>query len=70
MPKVRQADDSSQLVLDFDSKPASSGNRVTTITHHSAKVINFVTIARTVQSSSKPSPAMERLLSEAKKLRW
>lgn len=70
MPKVRQADDSSQLVLDFDSKPTSSGDMFTTITHHSAKVIDFATVARTAQLSSNHSPAMERLLSEAKKLRW
>ena len=65
MPKLC-SDSERQLALDFEAVQ----ERVTEAFLHQCKVINFADHIRPAKSLLEPSPALERLLSEAKRLKW
>lgn len=60
-------DDDRQLVLDFDSVRAELLGE---ILHHNGNVISFSAHVRPAKTVLEPSPAVERLLLEAKHLKW
>lgn len=60
-------DDDRQLVLDFG---VAQSEPVLETRHQNGKVISFAAHVRPAKSSLEPSPAVERLLLEAKRLTW
>lgn len=66
MPELYE-DDGRQLVLDFGPMPTEDGDGPG---RKPSNVISFSAFVRPARSLFEPSPAIERLLLEAKRLRW